>query len=91
MLARTLGRTLHELGQTMSSSEFADHWQDYVLSPWGEKRDEIHAALISQTIANYAGKVRKDPAELSEFSLRFGPEEPQKEVDPATFLEQFKK
>lgn len=87
MLARTLGRTLDELGQTMSVAEFAEHWEDYRRSPWGERRADIHAALIAQTTANYAGKMRKEAAKLTEFLIDFEkPGEPETELDPATFF-----
>lgn len=87
MLARTLGRTLDELGQTMSAAEFADHWSDYRRSPWGDRRADIHAAQISQTIVNWAGKVSKETAQLSDCLLDFErEEEPEVEIDPAAFF-----
>lgn len=90
MLARTLGRTLHELGETMSCNEFMDHWYDYQRNPWGERRADLHAALISQTVANYAGKMRKQAGELKDFLLDFDPKE-EVEMDPETFIKNFHK
>lgn len=87
MLARTLGRTLDELGQTMSAAEFSEHWDDYRRSPWGERRADLHAALVAQTTANYAGKMRKDAAKLTDFLLEFEPRgEAEPEPDPAAFF-----
>lgn len=92
MLARTLGRTLDELGQTMSAAEFADHWDDYTYRPWGDRRADIRTALLAQQIANYAGKMRKDPAKLTDFLLDFERQpEPESEPDPAAFFGQFLK
>lgn len=74
----------------MSAAEFEDHWQDYQHSPWGERRGDIQAALISQTIANYAGKVRKDAAPIKDFLLDFDREPtPDAEPDPAAFFGPF--
>ena len=97
MLARTLGRTLDELGDSMSAAEFLDHWDDYQRDPWGGLRDDLNTAHITKSIANYAGKMRKDSLEYRDAVdvLRYetdkllNPQEheaPEKEIDPATFL-----
>lgn len=62
LLARTLGRTLGELGETMTSSEFALWQAEYVRRPWGDDPADLRAGIIASTVANYAGKQRADNA-----------------------------
>jgi hypothetical protein len=63
-----------------------DDWQtSYRISPWGERRDELHAGVICSTILNglraIAGSTQGDPSQPSDFLLEFGP--PKEEVtDP---------
>lgn len=71
----------------MSADEFGVWWREFQSNPWGEQRDAAHAALICATVSNYAGKVRKQPAELTDFMLDFNTEKaPEAEVDPAMFF-----
>jgi hypothetical protein len=94
MLARTLGRTLDELGRTMSAAEFADHLADYLREPWGDRRADLQAALVSHTVATFAGKTLKDgaPPPLSDFLLDFNREaKAPAEPDPASFFGQLLK
>ena len=52
ILARTLGRTLEELGQTCSAQEFG-LWQAlYEADPWGPLREDLAAGVIASTLAN---------------------------------------
>lgn len=71
MLARTLGMTLTEMGERMSSAEFALHWQDYQRFPWGPERWDLGFAMICATMANIAPNRRKGapPAKLKDFLL----------------------
>jgi len=66
VLARTLGRTVHELEQTISYTEFLDWWELYAHRPWDETRSDIQAALICTTIAN---QYRSKPAKIHDFLL----------------------
>lgn len=94
MLARTLGRTLDELGQTISAAEFSGHLADYMHEPWGERRADLRAALVAHTVATFAGKTLKDGAQvpLSDFLLEFDREaKAPAEPDPAAFFGQFLK
>ena len=59
-LALALGRTVAELGVTMSSSELSDWIDYYKIEPWGAWRDNYHAALIASMHA-------KEGTRLSEF------------------------
>lgn len=61
-LARTLGRTLEELGETCSAWEFGLHQADYETSPWGPLREDLAAGVIASTLANIHRS--KDAAEL---------------------------
>lgn len=70
MLALRMGRTLAELGATMSAQEFA-LWQAlYLENHWGELYADQRAGIIASTIANYAGMQRAKgaaPARPSDF------------------------
>ena len=66
----------------MSLQEFWQHWHDYLESPWGERRGDLHAALICETIANHAGRTRKQMAHMADYLERFEPHEPEPEPDP---------
>jgi hypothetical protein len=62
-LAMRLGRTLHELEQSMTAEEFG-LWQAlYRQDPWGETRADLRAGIVASTIANYAGMTRAKHAE----------------------------
>lgn len=64
LLARTLGRTLAELG-SMTAKEFALWQAEYLARPWGEERADLRAGIIASTVANYAGKQRAENAGLA--------------------------
>ena len=51
-LALALGRTVHELEQTLSSSEFTDWCQYYELEPFGSWRDNWHMAQLCSLLYN---------------------------------------
>lgn len=59
-LALRLGRTLEELGRTMSAQEFGLWLELYQQDPFDETRSDLQIGIIAATIANYAGKVRSD-------------------------------
>lgn len=90
MLARTLGRTLDELAESMSLSEFLDHWQDFNQDPWGDKRADARTALLCQTVVKWAGKTLKEGVDipLKHFLLTFEPVEAE-EPDPIAYFKQF--
>lgn len=90
MLARTLGRTLHELCETMTAAEFGLWLEEYRRDPWGGHRDGLHAAIVAKAVADYAGKIRNSPAELEEFLLRFEPLGETVEPDPIDHFKQMK-
>lgn len=90
MLALRMGRTIGELMATMSSQEFSIWIELYKEDRWGEDLLDLRAGVISATVANYAGKVRKEraaPATAAEFfpNLAEDPAEP-KELDPVSFF-----
>lgn len=63
LLARMLGRSVHELGASMSLAEFMGHYQDYVdgeLMPI--TLGDLH---VCAAIANWAGKVMKPGARVT--------------------------
>lgn len=67
-----MGRPLSELAQIMTAEEFGDHYADYLLSPWGPHRDNLHAAIVAREIANMAGRTLGEGGErqLSDYLLR---------------------
>jgi hypothetical protein len=94
-LALRLGRTLAELGETMTSEEF-DLWLELHRSngPWDDTRGDVHAGIIAATIANYAGMSRKQGAPLASpfdfmpFAKRQDEEE--SEPDPVAYFKAIK-
>lgn len=67
-LARTLGRTLEELGHTMSAEEFALHVADYEREPWGDERNAMELAAVRRSV--HIGPLVRPP-EMSECQLKF--------------------
>lgn len=98
-LALRLGRTLGELGESMSSEEFNLWLTLYEEEPWDESRADFRAGIISATIANWAGMVRREnapeavPADYMPFMGLLGePEqapEQDREPDPLEHFSQF--
>ena len=71
-----LGCTIQELLTRMSATEYLQWKAYYYLEPFGFERDDYHAALIAQTTANFAGRVKR-PIALREFMLQ----KPEPEID----------
>lgn len=84
-----LGRTLAELGATMSSAEFSMWLHLYNSDPWDEHID-LGFGQVAQVVANYAGKTRTDelpPARASDYMpLPRPPEVLVVEPDPVEFF-----
>lgn len=90
MLARALGRTVYELGQTMTADEFMDHYTDWLQNPWGDKRMDWQFALLRSTVINMSGKTVQKQVEPHELLMQFkDPNEPEQEVDPKEFFGKF--
>lgn len=90
MLALRMGRTIGELMATMSSQEFSIWIELYKEDRWGEDLLDLRAGVISATVANYAGKVRKGNSAQA-VAADFFPsladaQEVAKEPDPLTFF-----
>lgn len=61
-LALRLGRTLDELGSTMSALEF-ELWCEFRnVSPWDSMRGDLQTGIVCATIANYSGMQRAQDA-----------------------------
>lgn len=97
-LALRLGRTLEELGASMSSEEFSLWMALYEEDPWDETRGDLQAGIIAATIANYAGMRRADgepPAEAIDYmpflsAKRKGETgSAEDELDPVKYFSQF--
>lgn len=91
MLALKMGRTLEELGRTMSSQEFALWLELYEEDLWGEMADYHRAGIVAATVANYAGMMRDKgtgPASPQDFMpyKPKGSDEPETEPDPIEYV-----
>lgn len=86
-----LGRTLAELGATMSSAEFSMWLKLYEMDPWDAHID-LGFGVLAATVANYAGKMRADgapDAQPSDYMPLPRPVEVVEEPDPIKFFGQF--
>ncbi len=82
-LALRLGKTVHELTQTMTASELK-MWIEYDrLSPIGDRRGDIQAALVASSVYRSQG----GKATLDDLLLRWGAQE--EEDDGGAGLEDF--
>ena len=95
MLARQLGRTLEELGASMTAAEFFEHWEDYRREPWGVLRNSYEHGRTRQTIIEMSGKSVKESVPLEDCMLKFrdpdAPEEKQSLPPELAHLKQFMK
>lgn len=73
-----MGRTLAELGRTMSLAEFLMRVRAYQCDPWGEERADMRAAIIASTIANVNRGRNTSAFKVTEFMLKFGDYAPPK-------------
>lgn len=72
----------------MSSAEFSLWLAIYNKQPWDDARLDVGFAVIASTVANYAGKVRKEgypDATLTDF-MPFLDRPPEIEPDPMEFF-----
>ncbi|HEX6827845.1 MAG TPA: hypothetical protein VF104_02570, partial [Burkholderiales bacterium] len=76
-----------------TAAEFTD-WQHYAAAePFGETRADLRAGIIASTVANYAGKMRRDglppavPTDFMPFVDRPAEPEPEAEPDPVAHFE----
>lgn len=95
-LALRFGRTLDELGSTMSSAEFSLWLQFYEENPWDG--EWLRTGMVCSTIANYAGKQRIETADADspfnymppwkkdETTVEAGTTSDKGEVDPVLFF-----
>ena len=65
-VAALLGRTVEELQQTMTADEFIEWCAFYQIEPWGFEMANWRAALVSMTVANFSGRVKK-PLKIGDF------------------------
>ncbi len=58
-LALALGKTVSELGQSLSYKEFRQWCAYYQIEPWGEYRADLRTGILAATVSNifsaYAG------------------------------------
>lgn len=75
----------------MSSAEFSIWVEMYKHAPWDDTRGDVRAAVVAATVANYAGKTRREGAgnaDLIEF-MPFREREEMPEPDPVEFFGKF--
>lgn len=82
-LALRLGRTVHELTQTLTASELKMWIEFDRLSPIGDRRGDIQAALVASSVYRSQG----GKATLEDMLLRWGQQ--QEEVDDGASVEDF--
>lgn len=75
-LALRMGRTLHELRQTMTASELKMWIEFDRISPIGDWRADAHAAQISVAMLNSQG----GKFTIDDVMLRWGQQEEDKEI-----------
>lgn len=67
-LALALGRTVGELEDSLGSKEL-NEWQAYYhIEPFGQWRDNYHAAMLATAIYNTSGRIKK-PAKINDFMI----------------------
>ncbi len=76
-LALRLGRTVHELTQTITASELKMWIEFDRLSPIGDKRGDIQAALVASSVYRSQG----GKATLDDMLLRWGHSQKRMTVD----------
>lgn len=69
-LALALGRTIQEIDEGMSSSEFNQWLAYYHLEPFGAERDNFHSATIATVLANIHRGKSQPPFSTEDFMLR---------------------
>ena len=82
-LALRLGKTVHELTQTITASELKMWIEFDRLSPIGDRRGDIQAALVASSVYRSQG----GKATLDDLLLRWGAQE--EEDDGGAGLEDF--
>ena len=72
-LALHLGGTVAELKERMSSSEFTAWMCYYKMTPFGDDREDLRAALVAYTVAATTPRKRgAKPIKMQDFVLEFG-------------------
>lgn len=65
-LALALGMSVKRAQAEIDSAEFAEWWAYYDIEPFGQERDNLHAAMIASVAANAAGAKTK----ITDFMLK---------------------
>jgi len=89
MLARTLGRSVDELLESISADEYVMWMLEYARNPWGDRRSDVNLANIAATIHNMAGKISTSSENLGwkDYSPFDSVEVDEEDsVDPAEFF-----
>lgn len=55
----------------VSARELIEMQACFLISPWGEKRDNMHAGIMATTLASIYTPKDKKPPELDDFMLAF--------------------
>lgn len=81
-----MGRTLQELGETMSAEEFAMHLADDRLNPSGPERLDLAAGIVAATMANCHRGKDAEAFKPADFMPYAQPEQAPQEATAADFI-----
>lgn len=81
-----MGRTLQELGETMSAEEFAMHQADERINPSGPERLDLAAGIVAATMANCNRARDAEPFKPSDFMPYAHPAEEPQQASAAEFV-----
>lgn len=86
-----MGRTLQELGHTMTAREFGLHWAEYTREPWGDYRVDLAGAVVARTLAevNRDREKRAEPFGLADFMPLAHLEEDEASAETGTAQDMF--
>lgn len=62
-LALALGKTVSELGQSLTYKEFREWCAFYQIEPWGDYRADLRAGIIASTVRNFNAWRANEPQE----------------------------
>ena len=81
LLARTLGRTVQELGETMSAQEFGIWQAEYNRQPWGDFRTDLAGGMVASVMANVNRDPKAKPTPYSAIDFMPLQREPEERVE----------
>lgn len=68
----SLGRSVAELGQTVSAREMQDWAEYWTLEPWGAMRDNLHTGIMASLLFNANRGQGQEPRQPQDFMITDG-------------------